>query len=433
MALKLNPTRLRRILSLSSSFLSSPHHRLPSSTTTNSLLQTPLSFSSSSSDLSSSSFRFFHSTHLSFSSSRSFNDVDKIDPDTILFEGCDYKHWLIVMDFGNDPDKRCSSEEMVETYVQTLAKVVGSVEEAKKRMYACSTTTYTGFQAEMDEETSNKFEGMPGVIFILPDSYIDPVNKEYGGDKYINGTIIPRSPPVQYGRVKRGRQNDQRPSGQMPNQQGNHAYNQNGSMPGEGRGYMPRSGVRQRQHYPSNYGPDQGGRSNPMNGMIYSEQGRGGYPGGGKAYVPPHRLNYNQGYTPHQIEYHPGDQGNFRRGEPGYNHPQGQMRNLPRDHVGYQPQRQMNYPGDSRNYAPQPPPRGADGQTGAGSYQQFGAGRYEQGPNVASDHGANVRYPEGSPEIDRSFSQAPDEQNARSTENRSYTSAAQTGMNQGRF
>lgn len=23
--------------------------------------------------------------------------------------------------------------------------------------------------------------GLPGVVFILPDSYIDPVNKEYGG------------------------------------------------------------------------------------------------------------------------------------------------------------------------------------------------------------------------------------------------------------
>lgn len=84
-----------------------------------------------------------------------------------------------------------------------------SVEEAKKKMYACSTTTYTGFQAVMTEEESKKFEGicsypnfhdlievmgngiwfstfltgLPGVIFVLPDSYIDPVNKQYGGKK----------------------------------------------------------------------------------------------------------------------------------------------------------------------------------------------------------------------------------------------------------
>lgn len=43
-----------------------------------------------------------------------------------------------------------------------------SVEEAKKRMYACSTTTYTGFQAVMTEEMSEKFRGM--IFFFLAES-----------------------------------------------------------------------------------------------------------------------------------------------------------------------------------------------------------------------------------------------------------------------
>lgn len=34
------------------------------------------------------------------------------------------------------------------------------MEEAKKRMYACSTTTYQGFQAIMTEQESEKFKGM---------------------------------------------------------------------------------------------------------------------------------------------------------------------------------------------------------------------------------------------------------------------------------
>lgn len=33
------------------------------------------------------------------------------------------------------------------------------MEEAKKNMYAFSTTTYTGFQCTIDEETSEKFKG----------------------------------------------------------------------------------------------------------------------------------------------------------------------------------------------------------------------------------------------------------------------------------
>ncbi|PVH65946.1 hypothetical protein PAHAL_1G109800 [Panicum hallii] len=101
------------------------------------------------------------------------------------------------------PDPKPSREEMIETYLQTLAKVVGSYEEAKKRMYAFSTTTYIGFQAVMTEEMSEKFRGLPGVVFILPDSYLYPETKEYGGDKYDNGVITPRPPPVHYSKPSR--------------------------------------------------------------------------------------------------------------------------------------------------------------------------------------------------------------------------------------
>ncbi|KAF5179348.1 Multiple organellar rna editing factor 9 protein [Thalictrum thalictroides] len=55
------------------------------------------------------------------------------------------------------------------------------MEEAKKNMYAFSTTTYTGFQCTVSEETSEKFKGLPGVPWVLPDSYIDVKNKDYGG------------------------------------------------------------------------------------------------------------------------------------------------------------------------------------------------------------------------------------------------------------
>ncbi|KAK1309139.1 hypothetical protein QJS10_CPA09g01355 [Acorus calamus] len=114
--------------------------------------------------------------------------------ETILLPGCDYNHWLIVMEFPKDPAP--TREQMIETYLETLATVLGSMEEAKKNMYAFSTTTYTGFQCTVDEETSEKFKGLPGVLWVLPDSYIDVKNKDYGGDKYINGEIIPCTYPT---------------------------------------------------------------------------------------------------------------------------------------------------------------------------------------------------------------------------------------------
>ncbi|XP_031501340.1 multiple organellar RNA editing factor 9, chloroplastic [Nymphaea colorata] len=114
--------------------------------------------------------------------------------ETILLPGCDYNHWLIVMEFPKDPAP--TREQMIQTYLDTLATVLGSMEEAKKNMYAFSTTTYTGFQCTVDEETSEKFKGLPGVLWVLPDSYIDVKNKDYGGDKYINGEIIPCKYPT---------------------------------------------------------------------------------------------------------------------------------------------------------------------------------------------------------------------------------------------
>ncbi|KAK5803117.1 hypothetical protein PVK06_030758 [Gossypium arboreum] len=96
----------------------------------------------------------------------------------LLFPGCDYEHWLIVMD--KPGGEGATKQEMIDCYIKTLAKVVGSEEEAKKKIYNVSCERYFGFGCEIDEETSNKLEGLPGVLFVLPDSYVDPEYKDYG-------------------------------------------------------------------------------------------------------------------------------------------------------------------------------------------------------------------------------------------------------------
>ncbi|KAK9071994.1 hypothetical protein SSX86_008425 [Deinandra increscens subsp. villosa] len=74
-----------------------------------------------------------------------------------------------------------NKQQMIDCYVETLAKVLGSEEEAKKKIYNVSCERYFGFGCEIDEETSNKLEGLPGVLLVLPDSYVDAENKDYGG------------------------------------------------------------------------------------------------------------------------------------------------------------------------------------------------------------------------------------------------------------
>ncbi|KAL6503367.1 hypothetical protein OROGR_025290 [Orobanche gracilis] len=83
--------------------------------------------------------------------------------ETILLDGCDYEHWLIVMEFNSDP--KPTEEEMIGSYVKTLASVVGSEEEAKKKIYSVSTTTYTGFGALISEELSYKVKGVSPVFY----------------------------------------------------------------------------------------------------------------------------------------------------------------------------------------------------------------------------------------------------------------------------
>ncbi|KAK9268979.1 hypothetical protein L1049_000746 [Liquidambar formosana] len=138
-----------------------------------------------------------------YSSRRSSSNEPR---ETIMLPGCDYNHWLIVMEFPKDPAP--TREQMIDTYLNTLATVLGSMEEAKKNMYAFSTTTYTGFQCTVSEETSEKFKGLPGVLWVLPDSYIDVKNKDYGGDKYINGEIIPCKYPTYQPKQRRDSKTD---------------------------------------------------------------------------------------------------------------------------------------------------------------------------------------------------------------------------------
>ncbi|KAL6130382.1 hypothetical protein ACLB2K_068762 [Fragaria x ananassa] len=96
-----------------------------------------------------------------------------------LFPGCDYEHFLIVMD--KPGGEGATKQEMINCYIQTAAKVLGSEEEAKKKIYNVSCERYFGFGVNIDEETANKLEGLPGVLFVLPDSYVDAENQDYGG------------------------------------------------------------------------------------------------------------------------------------------------------------------------------------------------------------------------------------------------------------
>ncbi|VAH93304.1 unnamed protein product [Triticum turgidum subsp. durum] len=333
------------------------------------------------------------------------------------------------------PNPKPSREEMIETYLQTLAKVVGSskiplsvivsavcsyssnlmltasygqgewsvstpmntasewfpifdgsvsalksYEEAKKRMYALSTTTYVGFQAVMTEEMSEKFRGLPGVVFILPDSYLYPETKEYGGDKYENGVITPRPPPVQYSKLSRNDrnrnyrgnyENSPPPQGNYQNSPPPHGNYQNRSPPqGNFQGSRPQQEVR-------GYAPQQNYTQAGQDGRGYGRNDsadRPGYnaPGGYQG-----RVNEaGQGFQD------PQERRSFSQGQEGDLRPGG-------------PSAPGNYgqPPAPGNYG-QPPAPGNYGQPSApGSYgKPFGPPAYGQ-PSGSRYAGGNQGGP----------------------------------------
>ncbi|KAK6927111.1 hypothetical protein RJ641_008830 [Dillenia turbinata] len=125
-------------------------------------------------------------------STRSMNDSSNRPPkDTILLDGCDFKHWLVVV---NQPDPNLTRDEIIDTYIKTLAKVVGSEEEAMKRIYSVSTKHYFAFSCLVSEELSQKIKELPGVNWVLPDSYMNVKEKTYGGEPFIDGQAVPYDP-----------------------------------------------------------------------------------------------------------------------------------------------------------------------------------------------------------------------------------------------
>nr|DAD21181.1 TPA_asm: hypothetical protein HUJ06_022644 [Nelumbo nucifera] len=111
--------------------------------------------------------------------------------ETILLDGCDFEHWLVVME---KPEGEPTRDEIIDSYIKTLAMVVGSEGEARMKIYSVSTRHYYAFGALVSEELSYKIKELPRVRWVLPDSYLDVKNKDYGGEPFINGQAVPYDP-----------------------------------------------------------------------------------------------------------------------------------------------------------------------------------------------------------------------------------------------
>ncbi|KAG9459784.1 hypothetical protein H6P81_004292 [Aristolochia fimbriata] len=271
--------------------------------------------------------------------------------ETILLDGCDFEHWLIVME---PPDENATRDDIIDSYIKTLAQVVGSEEEARKKIYSVSTRCYFAFGCLVSEELSYKIKELPRVRWVLPDSYLDVKNKDYGGEPFIDGKAVPYDPKYHEEWIRnnaraneRSRRND-RPrnfdrsrnferrrenmqnrdvnvaSNPMPNRNMQTSPNPGavggGPAPYQSQGSVPTGGYQNQGVAPNSGHPSQvqgvpsGGYQNLNQGAVPN---RGGYQGAGGVPSNPGYQNPGVGYQNPGVDYQNQGPGYGNQG-PGY-------------------------------------------------------------------------------------------------------------------
>ncbi|KAL3733867.1 hypothetical protein ACJRO7_023252 [Eucalyptus globulus] len=309
--------------------------------------------------------------------------------ETILLDGCDFEHWLVVME---KPEGDPTRDDIIDSYIKTLAQIVGSEEEARMKIYSVSTRHYFAFGALVSEELSYKLKELPRVRWVLPDSYLDVKNKDYGGEPFINGQAVPYDPKYHEEWVRnnaraneRNRRNNDRPRNfdrsrnfdrrrenmqnrdfqarDMPNQGMQNPPPQGNMPPPNMGGGMP----------PPNMG---GGMPPPTNFGGMPPHNQGGMPPHNQGGMPPHNQGgmppHNQGGMP------PSNYGGMPpRNQGGM--PPNNMGGMPHQNMGGMPHQNMGGMRPQNNMGGMPPQMGGMPPRDMGAPQNVGGFSQTQG------------------------------------------------------
>ncbi|KAF7820367.1 organelle RRM domain-containing protein 1, chloroplastic [Senna tora] len=88
------------------------------------------------------------------------------------------RHWIVIME--KPPQGVNSKPQVIDYYVQTLQRVLGSSEkEAQMCIYDASWDTQFGFCCDIDEEASSQLARIPGVVSVKSDPDFNSAEKDY--------------------------------------------------------------------------------------------------------------------------------------------------------------------------------------------------------------------------------------------------------------
>ncbi|CAK7325253.1 unnamed protein product [Dovyalis caffra] len=86
-------------------------------------------------------------------------------------------HWMVLME--SPPMGVNSKPEIIDYYVKTVERVLGSEKDAQMCIYDASCDTHFGFCCDIDEDASLELARLPGVISVRPDPDYNSVEKDY--------------------------------------------------------------------------------------------------------------------------------------------------------------------------------------------------------------------------------------------------------------
>ncbi|GMY23584.1 organelle RRM domain-containing protein 1, chloroplastic-like isoform X6 [Fagus crenata] len=127
---------------------------------------------------SSSSSSFISSTCFSNSTNAtSTTTTTTTKPTLTSTPNSDNHHWMVLMEAP--PHGVNSKPQVIDYYVKTLERVLGSEKDAQICIYDASWDTLFGFCCDIDEETSRELAGVPGVFSVRTDPDYSSVKKDY--------------------------------------------------------------------------------------------------------------------------------------------------------------------------------------------------------------------------------------------------------------
>ncbi|KAK7268393.1 hypothetical protein RIF29_21091 [Crotalaria pallida] len=87
------------------------------------------------------------------------------------------RHWMVLME--KPPTEVNSKQQVIDYYVKTMQKLLGSEEDAQMCIYDASWDTHFGFCCDIDDEISSQLASLPGVLSVRPDLDFNSSKKDY--------------------------------------------------------------------------------------------------------------------------------------------------------------------------------------------------------------------------------------------------------------